>query len=89
MEPELANVLLNVCEVIAQECITLLSLKKNKKRKRKKWVRKWVARQNVLGASNTLLTELREEDQIGYNNFMRMSDGHFNILLGKIEYSWL
>ncbi|XP_026819516.1 uncharacterized protein LOC113558221 [Rhopalosiphum maidis] len=83
MEPELADVVLSVCGVLAQECANQII--SNRKKKRKIWVRDWVARRNILSGSNTLLTELRVEDRPGFMNYMRMSDGHFNILLKKLE----
>jgi len=83
MEPELADVVLSVCGVLAQECANQII--SNRKKKRKIWVRDWVSRRNILGGSNTLLTELRVEDRLGFMNYMRMSDGHFNILLKKLE----
>jgi len=83
MEPELADVVLSVCGVLAQECANKII--SNRKKKRKIWVRDWVARRNILGGSNTLLTELRVEDRPGFMNYMRMSNGHFNILLKKLE----
>jgi hypothetical protein len=44
-------------------------------------VRNWVARRNILGGSNTLLTELQVENRPGFMNYMWMSDGHFNIII--------
>ena len=82
IEPELADVVYQSAEC-AQECANQII--SNRKKKRKIWVRDWVARRNILGGSNTLLTELRVEDRPGFMNYMRMSDGHFNILLKKLE----
>ncbi|CAI6357456.1 unnamed protein product [Macrosiphum euphorbiae] len=84
MEPELADLVLSMCGIVAHECVKqIISI--NQKKKRKIWVRDWVARRNILGGSNTLLTELRMEHRSGFMNFMRMSDGHFDILLKKLE----
>ncbi|KAL4130637.1 hypothetical protein QTP88_008057 [Uroleucon formosanum] len=77
MEPELADVVLSVCGVLAQECANQII--SNRKKKRKIWVRDWVARRNILGGSNTL-TELRVEDRPGFMNYMRMSDDFGDIL---------
>lgn len=82
MEPQLAEVVFSVCRVLAQECANQIIC--NRKKKRKIWVRDWVARRNILGVSNTLLTELQVEGRPGFMNYMTMSKGHFNILLKKI-----
>lgn len=83
MEPQLAEVVLSVCRVLAQECANQIIC--NRKKKRKIWVWDWVARRNILGVSNTLLTELQVEGRPDFMNYMTMSKGHFNILLKKLE----
>jgi hypothetical protein len=46
------------------------SLEKKEKRKRR-WVKKWIHRRNLYGASNTLLKDLAEEDPSGYRRHLR------------------
>jgi len=53
------------------------------KRKRK-WIRKWVSRRSTLGASSTLLKELRGEDPTSFLNFLRMDTEMFDSLFEKV-----
>ena len=48
------------------------------------WTREWLLRRSDLGAFDTLLSELREEDKASFLNFLRVSPGLFQDLLGKI-----
>jgi hypothetical protein len=53
--------------------------------KRKCWVREWIKRREKLGASNTLLKELLEEDRASYCNHLRVTSSQFTFLLRKVE----
>lgn len=44
-------------------------------------MRPWIARRNLLGASNTLLRELAVEDPDSYCNHLRMDESKFEELL--------
>lgn len=50
------------------------------------WVKEWVGRRSVLGASATLLEELAKEDPTEYRKVMRISVDQFNKLLSLIEH---
>ena len=54
------------------------------KRTRTVWMKKWLTRREDLGAYQTLLKELREEDTSSYLNFLRMAPGLFDDLLQKV-----
>jgi len=71
--------------VLALEYKNQIMNSTKKKQKIKCWIRKWVAKRDELGASNMLLQELKNEDQMSYKNVLRMSDEHFNYLLNKVE----
>lgn len=48
---------------------------------RRIWVRPWIRRRNALGAHHALLSELRNEDQTSFKNFVRMDPEAFDELL--------
>ena len=50
----------------------------------RRWVRDWVGRRGGLGASNTLLRELAEEDPDEYRNAIRMDTSKFEELLSMV-----
>ena len=65
-----------------EEVIIVLAIARNgldnkprKKRKRKLWVKPWLLqRRSKLGVFNTLLQEMKLEDQEGYKNYLRMAE---------------
>lgn len=72
-----------VCRGISLICDHLIKeLTKKKQRKRRRWwVRPWIARRNFIGASNALLRELADEDPESYYNHLRMDKSKFEELL--------
>lgn len=52
-----------------------------KKKKQRVWIKDWIKRRNVLGASARLLKEIAIEDPESYKNFMRLSPSKFEELL--------
>jgi hypothetical protein len=60
------------------------SLEKKERRKRV-WIKKWIRRRNLYGASNTLLKELAQEDPSEHRRHLRMSPRKFVELLAMIE----
>nr|CAI5863631.1 unnamed protein product [Callosobruchus analis] len=54
-------------------------------KKKKLWVRKWIDRRNILGATNCLLKELALEDPKEYFDTLRMSESCVNFLPSKIH----
>jgi hypothetical protein len=73
-----------MCEHLIKECKYILE-KINKRKKRRWWVKPWIMRRNMLGASNTLLIEWRREDGDMYKNHLRMYREHFVDLLSKVK----
>ena len=65
----------------------LLSLKTEKKKKKRVWTRTWIKR-SQLGCSATLTKEIVVEDHESYHNHLRMTSGQFNFLLERILSSW-
>ena len=57
----------SACTEISQEILNELESKK-----KRKWVKAWVARRGKFGASDNLLRELAIEDPAGYMNVLRM-----------------
>jgi hypothetical protein len=54
-------------------------------KKRCWWVKPWIMRCNILGASNTLLVEWTSEDRDMYKNHLRMSPEQFFELLSNAK----
>ena len=57
----------------------------NRKKKRRWWVKTWIMRRNILGASNTLLVEWTSEDREMYKNHVMMSREKFFELLSTVK----
>lgn len=55
-----------------------------KRRKRSCWVKKWIARREVLGASNNLCVELQTENEDDFKEMLRVNRAQFYYLLDKI-----
>jgi hypothetical protein len=51
----------------------LLLVDDKKPRRRRVWVRQWIARRETLGCYSNLIRELRAEDTAMYTNFVRLS----------------
>ena len=64
--------------------VWLLMISEEDRRPRSVWTRDWLMRREQLGAFDTLLTELRAEDQASFLNFLRVSPGIFDSLLDKV-----
>ena len=75
----------------AAAVLVISSVIKKKKILRKKTkqrtarVKPWLNRRNELGVYNTLLRELRMEDESEYKKFPRMTPENFDDLLNLIE----
>lgn len=61
-----------------------LEQKKQHKRKGRVWVRKWISKRPMMGASNSLLNEISMEDPQSYRNHLRMTEEGFNFLLQRV-----
>jgi hypothetical protein len=55
------------------------------RKKRRWWVKPWIMRRNILGASNILLIEWTSEDRDMYKNHLRMSPEKFFELFSKVK----
>lgn len=49
------------------------------------WVKKWVGRRELYGASSNLLKELRDEDPQAYRNILRIDGYQFDALLLMVD----
>lgn len=78
----------NLTAILVDELLDItqdiLSKEKPNGRKKRVWVRNWIARRSSLGASSTLLHELRAEDIFAYRNHLRMGSDQFDELLLKV-----
>lgn len=59
-------------------------LEKEKNKKKRKWVRDWIARRDKFGASAHLFKELADEDIMEFKMCLRMSPENFQILLDLV-----
>ena len=64
--------------------IWFLFLQRQHTAERTIWTRDWLLCREDYGAYDTLLTELKQEDQKSFLNFIRMSPGLFESLLLKV-----
>jgi hypothetical protein len=71
-----------ICDYLIGECQYIIE---KKKKKRLWWVKPWIMRRNILGASNALLIEWTSEDRDMYKNHLRMSQEQFVELLSKVS----
>jgi hypothetical protein len=80
------NVIVEVIDaailVLSEE---LREIVRGKRRKRGRKCRNWIARRELLGASNCLFRELSSEDPQEYRKHMRMSVEKFDELLRLVE----
>lgn len=81
MTPELFNFAVEIVKTVILEDIE----EEKRARKRKVWTKQWIKRRGELGASATLLKELREEDPLSYRNMFRLDASKFEELLSAIE----
>ena len=67
--------------------IAILRKRKQRKfrKKRSTWVKPWLLRREKLGIYNTLVNELRLEEEADYKKFLRMTPEIFDELLSFIE----
>ena len=61
-----------------------LYIRKKYRSERSIWCRDWLLRRDDLGAYDTLLAELKDEDQKSFLNFLRLSPALFESLLAKV-----
>ena len=72
--------------VVMQRCIDRMREDVNAARKKRRecWMRPWLQRRHQLGAYDTLMIELANEDIPGYVAFQRMAPDLFGELLAKV-----
>nr|CAI5833908.1 unnamed protein product [Callosobruchus analis] len=61
--------------------------KKRRKKKNRVWVREWIKKRDQLGALNNLVTELRDQDDMTFENFLRMKKVDFDYILETVKFS--
>ena len=65
--------------------VLLKRRKRSKHKKRSAWVKPWLQKQTQFGIYDTLLQELRLQEEEDYKKFLRMSTDTFNELLQLIS----
>jgi hypothetical protein len=70
------------CFILQEE---LQDLGKSKGKKKRLWVRDWIAMRDSLSAPAILLTELASEDRQAFRNHLRVTAEKFEELLGMVE----
>ena len=61
-----------------------LEQRERPQRRRRWWVRPWIARREQFGAYHALMREIEGEDPESYVNFVRMDAQHFQQLLAAV-----
>ena len=78
-------------EAVASAMIVIATLARERKEKKRKkrsfWVKPWLQRRKAHGTYETLIRDLREEDQHDYNNYFRMDPEEFDELFSLIEHN--
>jgi hypothetical protein len=72
-----------ICDYLIKECQHILE--KRNERKKRWWVKPWIMRCNILGASNILSVEWTSEDRDMYKNHLRMSREQFFEFISKVK----
>lgn len=62
-----------------------LYMRRRERSVRSVWTRPWLLRRDELGAYDTLLSELRDEDEGSFLNFLRVTPGLFEELVTKVS----
>ncbi|CAH1997306.1 unnamed protein product [Acanthoscelides obtectus] len=73
------------CAAAISAIMTVCLLLKKNKKKRRLWVRPWIARREQQGIHHTLLRELQFEDLKSYINYLRMDEDSFKFIASKIS----
>ena len=71
---------------IVASCTYVISTegKKRVRRKRKEWVKPWIAARDQKGTYQNLLNELRLQDKESYRHYLRMNTATFDELLARV-----
>ena len=69
--------IVGACAVV----VAIMIRRKQRRRKRSKWVKSWLQRRSSQGAYHQLVQELRLGDIASYRNFVRMDAESFDELL--------
>ena len=56
-----------------------------KRKERKCWVKPWLTRRPLLGIYDTLISELRIEEEVNYRNYLRMTKENFEEIYRLVE----
>jgi len=78
------------CAVLSAFFATILAKKMErlqdtrKRKKRRVWVREWIQRRNMLGASNLVSMELKSNFPEDFRNLLRMTECQFEYLLLRV-----
>lgn len=80
------------CAVLSSFFATILAKKMEclqdtitrKQKKRRFWVREWIQRRNMLGASNLVSMELKSNFSEDFRNLLRMTEFQFEYLLLRV-----
>ena len=75
-------------ELAAAAVVVAVVTKRRRKRKRKPrsvWVKPWLEKRSKLGVYDTLIRELRLEEEEEYTKFLRMNAADFEEVLGLIS----
>ena len=69
----------------AGAAVWFMYIRRKERGERTLWCREWLLRRDDLGAYETLVSELRDEDPKSFLNFLRISPGLFEGLLDMVS----
>ena len=71
--------------MVVRAAAAAIQQRMRRRRRRAEWCRPWILRRKQLGQFDTLLQELRQEDETAFINFLRMPPAMFDEILERIK----
>jgi hypothetical protein len=75
------------CGILAYKIVRALDKRQEKRRRNRWWVKEWIARRPLLGASRVIDTELKHRYPDDFKNLLRMTEIQFEYLLSRVKKS--
>ena len=72
------------CTFLAERMVRLRDTMTKKRRQRRWWVREWILRRGISGATNLVDTELKNQYADDFKNLLRMTEDQFEYLLQRV-----
>jgi hypothetical protein len=73
------------CGILAHKIVRALHKRQEKRRRKRWWVKEWIARRPLVGASRFIDTELKHRYPDDFKNLLRMTEIQFEYLLSRVK----